>query len=195
MVIFISQFLIFSYICVLFFKNEYFYKTIYHSYKKVGMEKTANSPSQSDISENSKFRKILKKYIIGIFIAREGGDILYSKSFADDFDIKIPLMSNFIAALNVFGEENVGKIQRILIEGLDIEMNIVAKHGLILTMMFRPNIVKNHITTFYETGLDLFYTKFQDQIQHNRTNVCIYESIEPELYALLHKYLVHINAI
>ncbi|UYP46206.1 hypothetical protein NEF87_002491 [Candidatus Lokiarchaeum ossiferum] len=159
------------------------------------MDKSTCSSSMTNLSENSKFHKILKKYIIGIFIAREGGDILYSKSFTDDFDIKIPLMSNFIAALNVFGEENVGKIQRILIEGLNIEMNIVAKHGLILTMMFRPNIIKDHISTFYETGLDLFYTKFHDQILHNRSNKSIYESIEPDLNTLLYKYLVHIKAI
>ena len=120
------------------------------------MENTKSSPElsyHSYMPVDVKFQKILHKYLVGIFVAREGGDILYSKSFRDD--LKLPLMSNFIAALSMFGEENVGKIKRILIEGLDIEMNIVAKHGLVLTLMFRPNTIKDHIIEFYETGLDV----------------------------------------
>lgn len=140
-----------------------------------------------------KFHKILNKYLIGIFVAREGGDILYSKSFQKD--LKLPLMSNFIAALNVFGEENVGKIKRILIEGLDIEMNIVARHGLILTMMFRPNMVKNHISKYYEIGLDMFYSEYQDQIEQNRTNQAIYQSFDPKMFELLYNYLIDIDVL
>ncbi|UYP46208.1 hypothetical protein NEF87_002493 [Candidatus Lokiarchaeum ossiferum] len=142
---------------------------------------------------NVKFQKILEKYLVGIFVARDGGDILYSKSFQDG--LKLPLMSNFIAALNVFGEENVGKIKRILIEGLDIEMNIVAKHGLVLTMMFRPHMVKDHISKYYEIGLDMFYDEFKEQIAQNRTNQTIYEQFDPKMFELLFEYLVHIEAL
>ena len=160
------------------------------------MENTTSSIQSSQhsyIPVDVKFQKILHKYLVGIFVARKGGDILYSKSFRDD--LKLPLMSNFIAALSMFGEENVGKIKRILIEGLDIEMNIVAKHGLILTLLFRPNTIKDHIMEFYETGLDMFYHDFQEQIDQNRTNLCIYERFEPKMNQLLYYYLVHINAI
>ncbi|MHA2017545.1 MAG: hypothetical protein ACTSXY_04635, partial [Promethearchaeota archaeon] len=77
---------------------------------------------------NLKIQKILNKYMLGVFIARKGGDILYSKQFQSDSTININLMSNFISALSMFGEENIGDIKRIFVEGLNITMNIVSKH-------------------------------------------------------------------
>ncbi len=151
------------------------------------------SSHQTYLPVNVKFQKILNKYLIGIFVAREGGDILYSKAFQDD--LKLPLMSNFIAALNMFGEENIGKIKRILIEGLNIEMNIVSKHGLILTMLFRPNMVKDHISKFYEIGLDLFYAEFQEQIDQKKTNQSIYATFDTKMDEILYEYLIHIDAL
>ena len=148
------------------------------------------------MEDSIKFQKILKKYLIGIFVAKEDGFILFSKTFNDDFQLS--LMGDFIAALSMFGDENVGKIKRILIEGLDVELNIVVKHGLILTIMFKPNIVKDHITDFYITGLDRFYAEFKEEIEQNQTELIsqrFYKDVEPKMYKLLYEYLIHIKAI
>ena len=149
---------------------------------------------QSFLSDDVKIQKILNKYLLGIFVARDGGDILYSKAFQED-NLNLSLMSNFIAALSMFGEENVGKIKRILIEGLNLEMNIVSRHGLILTMLFRPNMVKDHISKFYEIGLDLFYAEFQEQIDQKKTNQSIYATFDTKMDEILYEYLIHIDAL
>ena len=60
-------------------------------------------------------QKKLKKFMLGIFICRDGGDVLFS--YQIDPSLKIDLLSNFIAALSMFGEENLGQIKRIFIEG------------------------------------------------------------------------------
>ncbi len=142
---------------------------------------------------NTVVQKIVKKYVLGIFVAREGGDILYSKQFSKE--LNLTLMGNFIAALSMFGEENVGKIKRIFIEGLDIEMNVVVKHGLILTMLFKPNMVKDFLPEFYEKGLSLFYQQFKENICQQRTNQAIFNRFDNQMVELLYDYLVKINVI
>ena len=142
---------------------------------------------------NTIVQKIVNKYVLGIFVARKGGDILYSKQFSDK--LQLDLMGNFIAALSMFGEENVGKIKRIFIEGLDIEMNVVVKHDLILTMLFKPDMVKDYLPEFYEKGLNLFYKQFKEHIEKNKNNKAIYHQFDNQMCALLYEYLYKINAI
>ncbi len=143
--------------------------------------------SHNYISINDKYQKTLEKYIVGVFISRKGGDILFSKSF--DPKIQLPLIGNFIGALSLFGEENLGAIKRILVEGLNLEMNIVSKHDLIMTMVFRPNLVKEHSIEYYEHCLDLFYSDFQEQIDTGSTKLNDYYPFEPKLNEILAEYL------
>ena len=121
-------------------------------------------------------QKILKRYILGIFICRSGGDVLYS--FQIDPTIKVDLISQFIAALHMFGEENTGKIRRIFIEGLNIEMNIVTTHDLIFTAFFRPNMVKDYLKEESIHCLELFYDKFKEQLSNGKSNSSIYETFD-----------------
>lgn len=144
---------------------------------------------------NLKIQRILDKYMVGIFIARKGGDILYSKQFQHNHNFDINLMSNFIAALNLFGEENIGKIKRIFVEGLDIEMNIVSKHDLIFTMLFRPNMVRDHLDEEINKILELFYKQFKEPIESCRTNQAIYQPFDENMAILIHTYLMRINAL
>lgn len=146
-----------------------------------------------DITETEKIRKILDKYMVGGFIARQSGDILFARSFNNMIDYH--LMSNFLAALSIFGEENTGKIRRILIEGLEIELNIIHKHGLLLTMIFRPNMVKDYLDLECDRALDLFYAKYQDAIDSNRNNSAIYDGFEPIMSQIIRDYLIRIGAI
>ena len=132
-------------------------------------------------------QKKLKKTMLGIFICRTGGDILFS--YQIDPTLKIDLISNFIAALSMFGEENVGQIKRIFIEGLNVEMNIVSKYDLISVFFFKPNVVKDHLEVEAEILLDRFYSIFKDQIEQGKTNLNIYKKFEEELCLCVLNYL------
>jgi len=129
----------------------------------------------------------LNKFMLGIFICRNGGDILFS--YQIDPTLKIDLISNFIAALSMFGEENVGQIKRIFIEGLDVEMNIVSKYDLISVFFFKPNVVKDHLEIEAEILLDRFYTLFKEPISQGKTNLNIYLKFEEELCLCVLDYL------
>ncbi|UYP45749.1 hypothetical protein NEF87_002034 [Candidatus Lokiarchaeum ossiferum] len=138
-------------------------------------------------------QKILKHYILGIFISRSGGDILYD--FQLDESIKIDLISHFIAALSMFGEENVGKIKRIFIEGLDIEMSIVQKHDLVSVTFFRPNMVKDYLEAESSKGLDLFYNMFEESIKAGKNNKAIYEGFDDPMCHLIQEYLQRLGIL
>ena len=132
-----------------------------------------------DIPKNKRrfVSKILKKYILGTFISEGGGSIIYS--FQLDPKIRADLISSFIAALAMFGEGNVGKIKRIFIEGLDIEMSIFSKHNLIFTMFFKPNMAKmDECQMGMEECIDKFYTMFSEEIEAGKLNQQIYRRFD-----------------
>ncbi|MHA1476007.1 MAG: hypothetical protein ACTSRX_11495 [Promethearchaeota archaeon] len=132
-------------------------------------------------------QKKLKKYMLGIFICRNGGDILFS--YQIDPMLKIDLISNFIAALSMFGAENVGQIKLIFIEGLNVEMNIVSKYELISVFFFKPNVVKDHLEVEAEILLDRFYSIFKEPIEQGKTNLGIFLKFEEELCLSVLNYL------
>ena len=142
-------------------------------------------------SECKIIKAILKKYVLGIVISRNSGAILYN--FQVDPKIRANLVSQFIAALSIFGEENVGQIKRIFIEGLDIEMNIIHRKGLILTSFFRPNMVKDYLEEEAVKGLDLFYSKFKVQLEANKSNQSIYQSFDDEICHIITDYLTKLG--
>jgi len=152
-------------------------------------EKTKNQNQYKILSQDQSLlvQKKLKKYMLGIFICRNGGDILFS--YQIDSTLKIDLISNFIAALSMFGEENVGQIKRIFIEGLNVEMNIVSKYNLISVFFFRPNMVRNHLEEEAEILLDRFYEIFKEPIKQRKTNLEIYLKFEEELCLCVLDYL------
>ncbi len=144
---------------------------------------------------NLRIQRILDKYLLGIFIARKGGDILYSKQFQKEKSINLDLMSNFISALSLFGEENIGDIKRIFVEGLNLTMNIVAEHDLILTILFRPDMTQDFLDEEIHKGLDMFYHEYKTQIEKSLTNQAIYKKFDDKMAVLIHSYLVRINAL
>ena len=149
------------------------------------------TPKNLTPKQHGFIQKILKKYILGMFISKKGGDILFS--YQIDSKLKIDLISNFIAALSMFGEENVGQIKRIFIEGLDVEMNIVSKYDLILVSFFRPNMVKDHIEEEAVKILDKFYLLFKDPIEQGKTNLSIYQKFDVEMCRFILGYLTRIG--
>ncbi|MHA1777799.1 MAG: hypothetical protein DRO88_07020 [Promethearchaeia archaeon] len=149
----------------------------------------ANIPeNQCEIIE-----KILKKYVLGLVVSRNTGDVLYNIQV--DPEIKMELISQFIAALAMFGEENVGHINRIFIGGLNIELSIVQRHNLILTLFFRPNMVKDYLEEEAQRGLDLFYEKFKEPITQKKNNKAIYETFDNDICQIILDYLIKIGVL
>ncbi len=150
------------------------------------------TPKNLTPKQCSFIQKILKKYILGMFICKKGGDILYS--YQIEHTLKIDLISNFIAALSMFGEENVGQIKRIFIEGINIEMNIVSKNDLILVSLFRPNMIKDHLEDEAKKILNKFYSLYKVQIEQGKTNLSIYLKFDDEMCHFILGYLTRIGA-
>ena len=149
------------------------------------------SPKNLTPKQCTFIQKILKKYVLGMFICKKGGDILFS--YQIDKKLKIDLISNFIAALSMFGEENVGQIKRMFIEGINIEMNIVTKYDLIIVSFFRPNMIKDHLKEETIKILDKFYSLFKDPIEQGKTNLGIYQKFDSEMCHFILGYLTRIG--
>lgn len=152
--------------------------------------KTIREPK---LCRNELVEKLLNKYILAVGICREGGDLLYSIQI--DKSLKLDLITQFISALSMFGEENLGKIERITIKGLEVEMSIVSKHNLIFLVLFKSDMVQDHLNEESEKGLDKFYQIFKSYIDQNKTNKALYYSFDTEMCLLIQDYLVRIDVL
>lgn len=142
---------------------------------------------------NDLVQKFLEKYILSIGICRLTGDMLYC--FRVDPHIKMELISQFIAALSMFGEENLGKIQRVNIKGLEIEMSFVCKHDLIFVVLFHSGMVEDHLNEESEAGLDTFYAMFREPLEQKRSNRRIFDEFNKDMCILIQKFLVRIGVL
>ena len=138
-------------------------------------------------------KKIVTKYLLGVFISRTSGEMLYS--FQISPSIRSELIAQFIAALAMFGEENMGKITRIMIKGLDVEMSIHSKHNLILAILFKPNMVQSDLNEQGERLIEQFYTQYKDPIEKGRSNQAIYQPFDKITWEIIKEYLVKIGVI
>ena len=152
--------------------------------------KTIREPK---LCRNDLVESHLKKYILAIGICRSGGDLLYSIQL--DRKLNLDLITQFISALSMFGEENLGKIERITIKGLEVEMSIVSKYDLIFLVLFKSDMVQDHLNEESEKGLDKFYQIFKSYIDQNKTNKALYYSFDTEMCLLIQDYLVRIGVL
>lgn len=104
----------------------------------------------------------VSKLIKGIVICKETG--IYLLDFILDTKINPILLSSFVGALSLFGEENMGRIEEITIKGLDIQMIIVNKYNLTLIAIMDKDFVKEDIRVEAEKSLDMFYNLYCDEI-------------------------------
>lgn len=103
-----------------------------------------------------------REFLKGIFISRLDGSFLFSLKF--DENLNEQLLSAFIGALQMFGKESVGNIDEIIIKGWNLEVLIVNKHNLILTVLFTPDMHKENIKGEAEAALDEFYEYYKVKI-------------------------------
>ena len=109
-----------------------------------------------------------------------------------DSEINPILLSSFVGALQLFGAENMGKIEEIRIKGLSIDMIIVNKYNLVMIIIMDKAFVKHDIREESEKALDMFYAIYKDQIE-DCSDVCQFESFKKVLYDQIEEYFKRIK--
>jgi len=109
-----------------------------------------------------------------------------------DSDINPLLLSSFVGALQLFGSENMGKIEEITIKGLSIDMIIVNKYNLVMITIMDKSFVKNDIRGESEKALDMFYAIYRDEIE-DCSEVCQFESFKKILYDQIEDYFMRMK--
>ena len=142
---------------------------------------------------NTLVEDLLRKYILALGISRVGGNLLYCIQI--DKSLKLDLISQFVAALSMFGEENLGKIDRIMIKGLEIEMSVVTRHDLVFFIMFKPKMVQDYLDEESERSLEAFYQKYRPLLEANRSNRVLYEEFDKDMCLSIQNYLVRIGIL
>jgi len=131
--------------------------------------------------------------IKAVIIARDSGVPLVS--VVNDPDIDVALIPAFVSALHVFGKNNLGKIQEILIKGLEIDMFIVAKYNLIIIAMMSPDIKKIDIRQEAEDALDAFYEFFKEELNCNGNCLDVFSPFEKILSEQIQNYVFKVNSL
>ncbi len=109
-----------------------------------------------------------------------------------DSDINPLLLSSFVGALQLFGSENMGKIEEITIKGLSIDMIIVNKYNLVMITIMDKAFVKYDIRGESEKALDMFYAIYRDEIE-DFSEVYQFNSFKKILYDQIEEYFIKIK--
>jgi len=132
----------------------------------------------------------VSKFLKGIIICKKSG--IYLLDLILDSDINPVLLSSFVGALQLFGAENMGKIEEITIKGLSIDMIIVNKYDLVMITILDKSFVKNDIRAESEKALDMFYSIYRDEIE-DCAEVYQFESFKKILYDQIEDYFIRIK--
>ena len=124
--------------------------------------------------------------IKGIVICKETGEFLLDLIL--DTDIDPVLLSSFVGALALFGLDNIGKIEEIIIKGLNIEMLIVSRNHLTLVIIFDKNWETNILREEAEEALNIFYYTYKDEINKSPINIGKFESFKNLLNLQIREY-------
>lgn len=193
-------------------RNEYFQnklfnlqgiRTVFLQKLLLTQDSTQKTSHLSEISRVSKIspkfcrnsivENLLRQYILALGISRIGGDMLYCIQI--DKSLKLDLISQFVAALSMFGEENLGKIDRIMIKGLEIEMSVVTRHELVFFTMFRPHMTQDYLDEESEKTLVKFYRKYKSLLDANRSNRALFEGFDSDMCLSIQEYLVRVGIL
>lgn len=125
------------------------------------------------------------KLLKGIVICKESGEYLLDLIL--DSKIDPVLLSSFLGALRLFGN-NLGEIEEINIKGLDVEMIIVYKYGLIFVAILDKEFIRHDIRGEAEKSLDMFYTLYRTEIKSNSFEISQFEPFKNILLKQIEEY-------
>jgi hypothetical protein len=101
--------------------------------------------------------------IKGIVICKDSGEYVFDLMI--DSDLNPLLLSSYTGALSLFGHDNVGKIEEIIIKGDNIEMNIISNKNLVLIAILDKDLAaKYEFRNEAELLLETFYETYKDEI-------------------------------
>ncbi|MBD3339468.1 MAG: hypothetical protein GF353_10185 [Candidatus Lokiarchaeota archaeon] len=128
----------------------------------------------------------IAKYIKGIVICKESGEYLLDLIL--DSELNPVLLSSFVGALSLFGKGNLGKIEEINIQGLDVNMVIVYKYNLILIAILSKEFMTDDIRSEAEKALDMFYSSYVNEVNDFKevVNISIFKEFKKLLYMQIH---------
>ncbi len=110
----------------------------------------------------SEYEKTEFKVIRAMVICKTSGQYLVDQIL--DTKINPIMISSFVSALSMFGQENIGNIEEISVKGIDVELIIVSKHDLILIILMDRHFYKDIVRKSGEKILDLFYAMYSNQL-------------------------------
>ena len=149
------------------------------------------SPTDLTIVEQKLFEKVLNKYLLGIFITRSDGKLLYSWKIDPDFEID--LAANFVHALSMFGESI--EYNRVFIEGINVEMNLFARDDLQICIFFHPGMVKDYLNIEGKEALGVFIDLFGDIVYQTPINEEVFYSFDGVMFHFIQDYLIRLGIL
>ncbi len=111
----------------------------------------------------SEYEKTEFKTIRAMVICKKSGQYLVDQIF--DTKINPVMISSFVSALSMFGQENMGKIEEISVKGIDVELIIVSKYDLILIALMDRYFYKDIIRKSGEQILSLFHAMYEKELE------------------------------
>ncbi len=129
--------------------------------------------------------------IHALMISDNHGNLFVDLIKNDKF--KSALLSGFISALKLFGEETLGNIRNISVEGLDIDMLIVYKFNLFIMAIIDSNIPELNLREGCEETLKLFYQMYKERIPTWDGDVRTFSGFKDILNAQIQQYLKNLE--
>ncbi len=97
------------------------------------------------------------------------------------------MLSSFVGALRLFGN-NLGEIEEINVKGLDVEMIIVYKYGLIFVAILDKEFLKHDIRGEAEKSLDMFFSLYRTEISNDSFEISQFEPFKTILSKQIKEY-------
>lgn len=131
------------------------------------------------MTEEEIAKEEIAQLIKGIVICKNSGEYLVDLIL--DTQINPVMLSSFVGALSLFGEETMKKIEEISIKGLDVDMVMISKYNLILVAILDKESHKQNIREEAEMALDMFFSSYQEEIE-GCIDVCKFDDFKQMLY-------------
>jgi len=133
-------------------------------------------------------RRIL---IHALIIAGNNGNFLVSVVRNPELDEAV--LSGFISALNMFGQQTLGKVGDITISGLGINLLVINKWGLHIIGILDADIPELNFREGCEAALDAFYEKYVEKLQDWNGRLKIFSDFKSYLEGMIQGYFVKLK--
>ncbi|HMF31844.1 MAG TPA: hypothetical protein VKK79_10535 [Candidatus Lokiarchaeia archaeon] len=125
--------------------------------------------------------------IKAVVIANRAGCPLISAILTPLFNLE--LLTGFISAIGLFGDEVLQQIEEITIKGYKVEIFVAFNHGLFILAVLDSSAPKGNVREEAEKALDAFYNQYQEEIAEWNGDACQFEAFEVQLREQIEEYV------